>query len=550
MKMDFRGLELHGGRMWERASIIEALDFIRRHDMTTLVLHETDLVHNLVYPRRYFDPYAQWKSAPARRGENAIQNNRVYFEHVLQLATNRDVDVYVEIKELGFPDEVLEARPQLMINGRICPSDPFWIEFTEAKTTELLDDFPKLAGIIVSAGSPEGRASLVQRKCTCARCASLSVETWYQELTMALYRPIAAREKTLAVREFAYKPADHEVLLRAIDTLPADVVVCIKNTPHDFYPTFPDNPALGRFQGRRTQWLEYETYGQFYGMGVVPCFLHDDIRARFDHAERCGVTGVLLRVEWERVNDWWALQTFNKLNTIAAAARAAGHMITPEETCGRWLVDSELPQEAAGWLADMMMQTWPIIRHALYIDGFLFADSSFLPRSIGRAWWTMEEKHCIADWDESRRNALHLNPSRIAELLDEKREACERVATLATQLRAAPDVLPPSLREALARQADVFEAYVEGFALCARVCLLHRWIERHAEDVTSSDVAAMRDGLQALAAYGERRRREAEHARDPHVVYLVMDHHRVDDIVAEGRTLLERTGSTSSIRPV
>src|SRR5581483_7808660 len=145
-----------------------------------------------------------------------------------------------------------------------------------------------------------------------------SVESWYERLIMALYRPLAAHGKRLAVREFAYKPADHEVLLRAIDALPDDVIVCIKNTPHDFYPTFPDNPALGRLQ--RTQWVEYEVYGQFYGMGVVPCFLYEDIEKRLSHAADLGVTGVLLRVEWERINDWWALQTLNELNLVAAAA--------------------------------------------------------------------------------------------------------------------------------------------------------------------------------------------------------------------------------------
>src|SRR3546814_20833497 len=40
--------------------------------MTALVLHETDGLQKILYPRVYFDPYAKWKSAPARRGENAI----------------------------------------------------------------------------------------------------------------------------------------------------------------------------------------------------------------------------------------------------------------------------------------------------------------------------------------------------------------------------------------------------------------------------------------------------------------------------------------------
>src|SRR5690348_14810652 len=133
MALSFRGLEMHGRRMWERARIVEALSFIRDHGMTALVLHESDLVHQIVFPRVYFDPYAQWKSAPTRRGENAIQNNRVYFDHVLNLAKTYGVDVWIEVKELAFPDEVLEAHPELIKQGQVCPSEPFWHDFIVAK---------------------------------------------------------------------------------------------------------------------------------------------------------------------------------------------------------------------------------------------------------------------------------------------------------------------------------------------------------------------------------------------------------------------------------
>src|SRR3546814_17772112 len=36
-----------------------------------------------------------------------------------------------------------------------------------------------------------------------------------------------------------------------------------------------------------------------------------------------------------------------------------------------------------------------IVRRALYIDDFMFADSSFFPRGVAKAWWTMETKHSL-----------------------------------------------------------------------------------------------------------------------------------------------------------
>src|SRR3954454_17335064 len=100
MSFAFRGFEMHGHRMWERRHVIEALDFIQAHQMTALVLHEGDLMHNLVFPRSWFDPYAQWKGAPARRGENALQNNRVYFASLLAAKIHEGCRALVQAADL------------------------------------------------------------------------------------------------------------------------------------------------------------------------------------------------------------------------------------------------------------------------------------------------------------------------------------------------------------------------------------------------------------------------------------------------------------------
>ncbi len=154
MKLDFRGLELHGGRMWQRHNVVAALDFIEAHGMTAMVLHESDIIHHLVFPRAWFDPYAQWKYPPSRRGENALQNNLVYFDHILGLAEARGIEVWLEVGELAFPGKVLEARPKLNKNSIVCPSEPAWQDFTTAKTAELVEEFPSLAGIIREMHAP------------------------------------------------------------------------------------------------------------------------------------------------------------------------------------------------------------------------------------------------------------------------------------------------------------------------------------------------------------------------------------------------------------
>src|ERR1700712_5068987 len=107
-----RAVEMHGQRMWERHSVVRTLAFMKRHQLNTLVLHESDLVHQVVYPRAYFDPYALWSDLPSRRGENAIFNKRAYLAHLLGLAEDAGVAVWVNVKEIGFSDEVLAIHPE------------------------------------------------------------------------------------------------------------------------------------------------------------------------------------------------------------------------------------------------------------------------------------------------------------------------------------------------------------------------------------------------------------------------------------------------------
>lgn len=531
MTFTFRGLELHGRRMWDRARVVEALEEIRRRDMTALVLHETDMLNYVLFPRAYFDPYAAWSGAPPRRGENAIQNNRVYLDHVIRLASTYGVPVWLEVKELTFPDEVLELRPDLVKDGVVCPSDPFWAEFVERRTAELFADFPDIAGLIVSPGSPEGRASPAQGKCRCERCQGMTLQRWYRDVIGGLHSPVSAAGRRLAVRDFAYRPKDHGPLLAALEELPRDIILCAKVTPHDFYPTFPDNPAVAPTD--RPLWIEYDVHGQFFGWGLFPCFVQEDIAHRMDHALKAGAEGGLFRIEWERVNDLWALETPNALNLIAAAALAKGDAPSAVEVCATWLREQMLDAAAAPWLAGIMEQTWPIIRKTLFIDGFVFADCSMFPRSIGRAWWTMERKHSLADWDSSRAMDLDLTPARLEALLAEKQEALELTDTLMQDL-AEP--WPGTQAEAIVVVRDqfrLFSTYVEGLALCAKVCLLARAYVRQ-EDLAPR----LREALVRLEAFRATVVPIATAARERHQVVMLLDCRRLDDILAEGRNAL------------
>jgi hypothetical protein len=534
MALPFRALELHGQGIWRRDRVRRALDFMQAHDLNALVLHESDLVHHVVYPRSCFDPHALWRDAPSRRGENAIFNNRAYLDSLLAMTAAAGIETWVNVKEIGFSDEVLALRPELFKDGAICPSEPFWSDYIAAKTDELLGDFPGLAGIIVSFGSQESRASRVQNRCRCALCAEEPLEAWYGRIIATMREPVVRHRKRLAVRDFAYKPEDHRPLVAAMRTAPPDVIFCIKAMPHDFYVTFPDNPALGALRDR-LQWVEYDCLGQFFGWGVMPCLVLEDLAARVPRWRDKGASGAILRIEWERINDLDALDNLAAMNLIAGAALIGGEVgLDAPGVCRRWLRAQGHDEASAPWLAGIMAATLPVVRGTVYTDGFVTADNSMLPRSVARAWWGAEVRDALACWAPERADALVLDHARLAALLAEKDGALAAARALAGRLRDGASGIAPALLATVRAAFGYFESWVEGHCLAARVCLFARFLTQQGAAARPEDRSALWAAVVALEGFAARIAPLATDANVPHQVAMLLDHRRARDTAAEG----------------
>jgi hypothetical protein len=532
--LPFRALELHGQGIWRRDRVSRALRFMQSHGLNALVLHESDLVHHVVYPRSLFDPHALWRDAPSRRGENAIFNNRAYLESVIVAARAAGIETWVNVKEIGFSDEVLALHPEVFKAGAICPSEPFWTGYVAAKTDELLGDFPGLAGVIVSFGSQESRASRAQNRCRCALCAAEPLEGWYGRIIAAMHGPVQRHGRRLAVRDFAYKPEDHRPLVAAMRAAPEEVVFCIKAMPHDFYLTFPDNPALGALPGR-AQWVEYDCLGQFFGWGIMPCLVLDDLAERVPRWRAGGASGAVLRIEWERINDLDALDTLAELNLIAAAALVGGGAPTAEAVCRSWLTAHGHDPDSAAWLASIVRETLPVVLGTAYTGGFVSADNSMLPRSVARAWWGAEVRDALVPWAPDRASDLSLDGPRLAALLAEKDAALKAARTLGERVRRGGPGLDPALHRAVQDAFRHFETWVEGHRLAAHVCLLARRVEQQGNAAEAGERSALLAACAVLEAFADRIAPLAADPEVPHQIVMLLDHRRAHDTAAEGR---------------
>ncbi len=290
---EVRALELHSQYVWDFDWVTKAIGFCKDHDLNTLIFHRNDFIERIIYPGKYFgcnrpeykniferyqDAFRTlYKYTPTRR--SGPFQRRAYLKRVLELTGRAGIAVYIENKELYFPGILLEFHPELVKQGKVCPNEPFWWDFIRTKYQEFFEEFPEIHGIITAPATGESKVSISSSRCTCDLCQKTAKHEWYQKLLMAMYEPITAAGKKLVIRDFVFNAKAHQDIAGTMEQLPRDVIMALKNTPHDYYPTFPDNPRIGNV-GDHAQWIEFDSMGQYFGWGIGPGIIIDDYRRR------------------------------------------------------------------------------------------------------------------------------------------------------------------------------------------------------------------------------------------------------------------------------
>jgi hypothetical protein len=350
--------------------------------------------------------------------------------------------------------------------------------------------------------------------------------------------PLRAVDCRLMVRDFTFTSGAQAAVVDAVASLPDDVGVSFKNTPHDYYPTFPHNPRIGHV-GHHDQWIEIDCMGQFFGWGVAPSVMLDDMRDRFAYARAHGVTGVILRTDWEGLDGHTAFDTCNRVNVCGAAALARDPHTTDVEIYGHWLVETRMlagdasPAERAGaadWCRRLLGRSWELISNSMFVRSCVFAESSCLPISMADAVWVGEEKDGLRDWDPDASDALVATAANVTRIL----AAEDGALALATELRSLAaaghrSIVPDGL-ETIRGAWDLLCRFVEAYRLAVAGVYLTRYLVDQASSASAADgylearwVETI-DELGALAAELDSFYRSTAH---PYPVYMLLDSERV-----------------------
>lgn len=540
----FRGLEIHSSRMWRWASVKRALDLMSTIGLNALIFHQNDLIDQLVFPEAYFSVDTLWKRWPVRM--HTIDNNRQYIRRVIREAKRSGIDFYLEVKEIYYPEGLLDLFPDLRkSDGAVCASHAFWWEFLEAKVKELLVVVPDIAGIIVSPASRESKVSISTNPCRCPGCQKVNPLEWYRRLLESLYRPLAQRGKILVVRDFSYTADQQNMAIDAASLCSKDIVIAMKNTPHDFYPTFPHNPRIGHTHGH-SQWVEFDTWGQFFGIGFFPCSVVEDMKYRIDHCRKNDVEGVWFRTDWEVMTEASSFNSFNLLNVFAGGLLSNQPEIRLDKIYRAWIdygLLSPLQPEscmeqpvsptsgaASQQLEAFMKASWSVMKKSIYVRGHVFHEDLMFPASLKLAFQMMTVIHSRDEWDPGASRLIEPTDENLKVIFAEKSEALREVHGLPEILKPETLGLPKKLVDEINTMLNLYQYHVQGFYHSARSCFLAK---RGAMTRQHRDLTAANESVEELISFREQLGARLNGTSYPHYVYWLLDVDRLQMLIED-----------------
>lgn len=531
MSYEFRGMELHDStQIWNLDEIRKRLDFCVKNGLNALVFHEPGIEDKIVFPAKflggsgnpasYYDAFLEIDHNILYHAlrENLNLNRRDYMNHVISEAKKVGVSVYFENKELWFSDFILKFKKDLIKDGVICPSDPFWYdEFLPYKYKELFLALPDLAGIVCSIGTGEARLSISNTfACGCERCKNLDPVEWYKNIIEAIYKPFHEAGKKLVIRDFIYTKKEQERFQKAFIEMPSDIVLSLKNTPHDFYPTFPNNPLMGQV-GEHPQITEYDVNGQFFGWGAQPSAMLKDIKRRLKYGLEHNVSGFIARTDWEGVQDWTCFDNPNMVNLYAIASYANNINETEDNIYLKWLMgermikDNLLPfdlKECLSSIKEIMNATWSIVEKTNFVNGCLFSNDSCIHLTPGQFTFIGGTHHSLSEWDAEKKDALIMTVENINKIIGDKQEALDNCEALVKKVFNHNMGLTDSAYADFCEHFSFMYWYVKGFNLTARgYCFGRYFTEKNGDDLIIGEKNAkelLSETIDEIVEYKER----------------------------------------------
>ncbi|MBG0859256.1 MAG: hypothetical protein IQL11_07095 [Bacteroidales bacterium] len=181
--------------------------------------------------------------------------------------------------------------------------------------------------------------------------------------------------KKLYIRTFAYTDAEYRNTIGCIRHIKnSEVILMMKETPHDFFLTHPDDKYAGTIN--RPTIIEFDCANEFNGQGIIANTWPDYIIRRWsDLIRRPNVIGYVARTD--RYNDTHLVGTPNEILLYTLKRFTEDQIVTAEMIYDEFIT-LKYGAEAVRYIEPAFRRAYNVITSSLYILGTNVANHSKL----------------------------------------------------------------------------------------------------------------------------------------------------------------------------
>jgi hypothetical protein len=373
--------------------------------------------------------------------------------------------------EISGPEDLLERMAELRAaDGLINLDCAALYDYIRARIAEFFELFPTVDELVLTMTETQYP---VAHRPFCDIPASERIRRLLQAIT-DVTEPLG---KQLVIRPFSAIRQDELAVRAAVEQLSAaNVSMMYKTEPFDWHPFLPDEELIGsvkRYEAR----METDCGAEYYGQAVFPACYTRYLERRLTAARQKGATVAILRVD------------------RGAQHTSLGHVIDEANILPvtHWLMRPQAPlaQHVREWmrstwgdasaeLADVLEQTFDVIRHSLYIDQQSISHFRFpsLEHAKHIVLFGLFEpgqplEHMRQIWSvvQGRRTLPH------AQILAEKQQALELSREIMRRFDVSSQTLAPAIRANIRESLSRLEVLAQA---CLQVC---RLIAAHTEEM-------------------------------------------------------------------
>lgn len=181
--------------------------------------------------------------------------------------------------------------------------------------------------------------------------------------------------KKLYIRTFAYSEHEYQNILGCINLIHRDdIILMMKETPHDFFLTHPNNKYIGKIN--KPTIVEFDTGNEYNGQGVIANTWPEYVMKRWAvFSQFSNVIGYAARTD--RYGDTSIVGTANEILLYALKRLSENPKVTPNQVYDEFILQ-KYGKQAHPFLKKAFMKSFDIVTSTLYTLGINTADHSSL----------------------------------------------------------------------------------------------------------------------------------------------------------------------------